>query len=105
MTHEAIYRRSTLFAILANAIFGFSFLFSKRALAIAPTFVLLSVRFIIAFLILNLFVLFGKARVNLKGKNMKQLILLGVYQPVLYFIFEIYGIGLVPTSLSALCSP
>ncbi len=98
MTHEAIYRRSTLFAILANAIFGFSFLFSKRALAIAPTFVLLSVRFIIAFLILNLFVLFGKARVNLKGKNMKQLILLGVYQPVLYFIFEIYGIGLVPTS-------
>ena len=91
-------RLSLLFAFLGYAIFGFSFIFSKQALAVATPFVLLAVRFTVAFLILNCLVLTGKFRINLKGKNIKLLLLLGILQPIIYFICENYGVKLSTTS-------
>ncbi|MDX9873030.1 MAG: DMT family transporter, partial [Clostridia bacterium] len=85
-------------AFLGYAIFGFSFLFSKRALDIATPFVLLAARFTVAFLILNALLLLGKFRLDLKGKQLKLLLLLGFFQPVLYFICENYGVKLLDTS-------
>jgi drug/metabolite transporter (DMT)-like permease len=91
-------RLSILFAFLGYAIFGFSFIFSKRALAIATPFVLLAFRFTAAFLILNCLLLTGKFKVRLKGKNIKLLLLLGIIQPIIYFICENYGVKLLATS-------
>lgn len=88
--------------ILANSIFGFSFLFSKIALDYTSPIVLISIRFIIAFLALNLLLFTGKAKLELKGKPVKWLLPLGLVQPVLYFICETYGIALTTSSFSGI---
>lgn len=79
-------------AILGNSFFGLSFLFSKVALERMEPFVLLSVRFIMAFVILNIVMLTGKIKIRLTGKPVHRIVLLGLVQPILYFTFENYGI-------------
>lgn len=96
-------KRSTLAnlaGLLGYGIFGFSFLFSKAALDLTTPFILLSIRFIVAFLVLNLLVVLGKAKLELKGKPVRLLLLLGLVQPILYFIFENYGIAMTSASFS-----
>lgn len=93
---------SLLAALLASVIFGMSFMFSRLALDVAVPTVLLAFRFTTAFVAMTLVVaanaLIGKLRgkplfaFSLKGKNILSLLALGVVQPVLYFIFENYGI-------------
>ena len=78
--------------ILAESIFGFSMLFSKLALSVTTTFVMLSARFCTAFLLLSLLWLLRIIKMDFRNKNIFGLILLGLFQPVLYFIFEAYGI-------------
>lgn len=89
---------SILLAFLGYAIFGFSFMFSKEALSITTPLVLLAVRFTVAFLILNLLVLTGRFKLNFRGKPIKWLLLLGVLQPVAYFLCETFGVDLLATS-------
>lgn len=79
-------------AILGNSFFGLSFLFSKVALGRIEPFVLLAVRFLTAFAVLHLILLFGKAKIQLLGKPVWRILVLGIIQPVLYFTFENYGI-------------
>lgn len=92
-----------MLAVMAgNSIFGFSFLFSKIALQITIPAVLIATRFTIAFLILNLIALVGRnmkkkdgdslISFSLKGKPLKPVLLLALFQPVIYFISENYGI-------------
>lgn len=98
-------KRSTLgvlAALAAYTTFGFSYIFSKTALALTTPFVLLSVRFIVAFLTLNLLVLLGKAKLSLRGKPIQFLLLLGLVQPVTYFICENYGLSMTSTSYSGI---
>lgn len=87
-------------ALIANIIFGFSFIFSKLALDVAHPLVILAVRFTVAFLALNILLLTGKITLNFKGKPKFKLILMGLMQPLLYFIFELYGLSLVSSALS-----
>lgn len=88
-----------LLAFITNTIFGFSFIFSTMALKESDVFILLTWRFGIAFLLLLIIgVLSGK--LNYKGKNLSLVILLGVLQPLLYFIFEQYGMLFTTTSFS-----
>ena len=53
-------RRGAIAAIIGNAIFGFSFMFSRIALGVASPFVLLMYRFLISFLSLNLVALWAR---------------------------------------------
>ncbi len=85
-------------SIFGYAIFGFSFLFSKQALSISTPFVLLAVRFTVAFLLLNCLLLFKIRKLQLKGKKLGLLLLLGVIQPTVYFVCENYGVKLSATS-------
>jgi drug/metabolite transporter (DMT)-like permease len=91
-----------LTALTAYGIFGFSYLFTKVALEVTTPFVLLSVRFTVAFLTMSLIVLTGKVKVNLKGKPVRYLMGLGIVQPVLYFICENYGLSLTSASYSGI---
>lgn len=91
-----------LSGILTSSIFGLSFLFSKKALNIVEPFTLLSFRFLVAFLIMSLLILLGVIKINYKGKNMKNLIMLGLMQPIIYFIFETYGIQFSSSSQAGL---
>jgi len=91
-----------LSGILTSTIFGLSFLFSKKALNIVEPFTLLSFRFLAAFMIMSLLLLFGIIKINYKGKNIKNLIVLGLTQPIIYFIFETYGIQFSSSSQAGL---
>ena len=90
----------SLAALVANMIFGFSFLFSKVALSAAHPLIILAVRFTTAFLVLNILWLFGIVKLNFHGKNIKRLILMSFAQPLLYFIFELYGINATSSAIS-----
>lgn len=92
--------KAYLATLLGYSIFGFSFLFSKIALGLTTPFVLLSIRFLVAFGVLNLLWLTGKCTLSLRGKPVGMLLLLGFVQPVLYFIFESYGISQTSASFS-----
>lgn len=95
-------KKALIAVILGNSIFGFSFLFSKLALQITMPCVLIAVRFTTAFLVLNLIVLLGRSvkkkdgtsllKFSLQGKPLKYVLLLALFQPVIYFITESYGI-------------
>ncbi len=86
------YRLALLAALAGNAIWGFSFLFTRTALKVVdlPA-VLLSMRFVIAFLIMTGMLLLGKAQFSLKGKKVLPLLFLGIVEP-LCFLLETYGI-------------
>lgn len=102
MHNKKTHTLSLVFALLASAIFGMSFMFSKLALEVAKPTVLLAFRFLIAFTAMSLVILVnalvGKTRgrplfaFSLKGKPIGSLVLLGLIQPVLYFFCENYGI-------------
>ena len=96
--------KGMLAAFAAYSIFGPSFLFSKRALGIASPMVLLCVRFGFTLLALNLMVLCRVAKLDLKGRKLGGAILLGLFQPVLYFILENYGLNWTTTSFAGMMS-
>lgn len=91
-------------AVLAAAgtyiLWGFTFLASKIGQRIASPFVLLTYRFDIALLILLVPLILGKAKLSLKGKNIKMLLLLGLFEPCMYFIGEQYGLKYSNTAFS-----
>lgn len=93
---------ATLASLAGYSIFGFSFLFSKLALDLTTPFVLLSVRFLTAFLVLNLLLLTGRVKLSLKGKPVLPLLLMGLVQPVIYFICEAFGISMTSSSFSGI---
>ena len=92
--------KATLAAIVCNAIFGLSFLFSKVALEYAEPSVMLSVRFLTAFTVMSLILLSGKQKVSFKNKPVGKLLLMGLVQPVIYYICETHGIALTTASFS-----
>lgn len=89
-----------LAALIANTIFGFSFIFSKMALSVAHPMIILSVRFTLAFIFLNILWLLGCFKLDFKGKPKLKLMLMAFAQPLLYFIFELYGLSFVSSALS-----
>lgn len=100
-------RKGALLAVATgNTIFGFSFIFSKMALGIAIPSVLIATRFLFAFLTLNIIAFVGRkiliddgeggrrplVTFSLKGKPLRNVLLLALFQPILYFLCETYGI-------------
>ncbi|MBQ1242970.1 MAG: DMT family transporter [Clostridia bacterium] len=94
--------KATICCLLGYSIYGFSFIFTKIALEDSDPNVFLAIRFTLAFLILNLFILFRKGRIELKGKPVMKLLLMGFIQPVIYFICESHGIALTTASFSGI---
>ena len=101
MTEE---RKGMLAAGVAYSIFGLSYLFSKMALGVAEPMILLCVRFSVTVVVLNLLVLFRVMKLNLRGKKLMGPILLGILQPVLYFVLENYGLKYTTTSFTGIVS-
>lgn len=97
-------KKGMLAAIVANVIFGLSFLFSKMAFDVVEPVVLLGTRFTITFIALNILVLTKVMKLDLRGKPIIWPILLGVLQPVLYFVLENYGLKYTTTSFTGMAS-
>lgn len=88
-----------LAAAIGNGIFGFSFMFSRMALDAASPLILLMYRFALAFLFINIVALWarrtgkdGWLRFQIPWKKSLPLFVLGVLQPVMYFLCESWGI-------------
>ena len=93
-------KKAVIAAIIGNSIFGFSFLFSKIALGYVSPLVLLAVRFDIAFLSMCLLAGLKIIRLDYRGKDLKPLFLLGLLQPIFYFICENYGLNHASSSIA-----
>jgi len=103
---------ATLCALGGNAIFGFSFMFSRIALGVATPFVMLTYRFILAVLGLSIAAVWSVNRKNppresedfmrfdLRSKPVLPLLCLGIVQPVAYFFCESYGIAMTNSTFS-----
>lgn len=98
---------ATIAALIGNSIFGFSFMFSRLALNVAAPFVMLMYRFIGAFIGMNILALWARKhnrqdwlRFSIRLRESGILVLFGLIQPVLYFLFESYGISMTNATVS-----
>ena len=101
MTEE---KKGMLAAGVAYTIFGLSYLFSKMALDVAEPAILLCARFSVTLIALNILTATGVLKLNLRGKSLKEPILLGLLQPALYFVLENYGLKYTSTSFTGMVS-
>ena len=97
-------KKGMLAAGIAYAIFGVSYLFSKMALEFSEPVTLLCCRFFVTVVVMNLMVAAGVCKLNLKGKKLTGPILLGISQPILYFVLENYGLKYTTTSFTGMVS-
>lgn len=91
---------ATVAACLSQIIFGFSFLFTKIALESASPFVVLADRYLIAFVVMTAVVIISKIKIRLTSHT-GLLFLMALFQPILYFLFETYGIQMTTSSFSS----
>jgi len=96
--------KAMIAAAVGYMICGFSFLFSKKALLVAEPFILLTSRFTVTVLVLNIMLLFGVFKIKHKKRALLPAVILGIVQPVLYFIFENYGLKYTTTSFTGMLS-
>lgn len=92
---------ATFAALGAQIIFGFSFMFTKIALEFASPMTVIAGRYMVAFICLTVVMLAGRIKISI-GKNIWKLILMSLFQPLLYFVFESYGIMYTTSSFSAI---
>ncbi|HCB67172.1 MAG: hypothetical protein A2084_02940 [Tenericutes bacterium GWC2_39_45] len=78
--------------ILFATIFGFTFMFSKIALDYVTPIGLIAYRFLIALIIFELLKLFKVIEIHLNKSTIKSLMLVAIFQPILYFLTETYGL-------------
>ncbi|OHD17703.1 MAG: hypothetical protein A2Y38_01120 [Spirochaetes bacterium GWB1_59_5] len=100
-----------------SSIFGLSFLVTKGALEAFSPVTLLFLRFALATAALGLLALAGIVKLGYRGKPMLPLVLICLFQPILYFTFETFGlrevasstagliIGALPAAVAALSAP
>lgn len=86
--------------LVASLLFGFSFLFTKEAVDRVSALTLLSWRFVTALAVMSILALSGVMKLSFKGKRMGTVLLMAVFQPVIYFIGESVGMKLTTASES-----
>ena len=87
-------RNVHLAGVIYAIIFGFTFMFSKVALDYVRPIGLIAYRFLIAIIVLEILRWFKVIHIRFEKKHFKHLFLVALFQPILYFIFETFGIRL-----------
>lgn len=91
-----------LAALGCEFLYGYSFIFTKSVSDDSSVMTLLGWRFMTAFIVLNLFVLFGVVKINLRGKQLTPLLILALFDPILYYFCETIGIQYTTASESGI---
>lgn len=78
-------------AVFGNVCWGMSYLLTRIALRTTTPELLLSLRFVAAFAILNIILLTGREKLDFHGRKLLPLILLGAAE-LMCFYFESYGV-------------
>jgi drug/metabolite transporter (DMT)-like permease len=89
-----MYKKAHLAGILFSTIFGFSFMFSKIAMTYVTPVGLIAYRFLVAIIAFELLRLFKIVKIRFDKSLFKPLLYVVIFQPILYFIFETYGLFL-----------
>ena len=84
------------------SIFGFSFLVTKDALEAFSPFELLFLRFALATALMGALALLRLVRLDYRGKDPGPLVLACLFQPILYFASETFGVAKSATSTAGL---
>lgn len=87
-------KKAHIAGILFSTIFGFTFMFSKYLLEALTPIGLLAYRFLIAFMTLEILRLCKVITVRFQKDQFLPILLVSLFQPVLYFIFETNGVSL-----------
>jgi len=87
-----------LAGILFSTIFGLSFMFSKVALDYVMPIGLIAYRFLTAFIVFEILRQLKVIKVRFTRSHLKLALLVGLLQPVLYFLFETYGLNHLQSS-------
>ena len=95
-------RFAPLASFFAYFIFGLSFMASRITMEHSSPTMLLALRFLASFLVVLILPALGIVKINLKGKPILPPILLGLFQPVIYFIGETNGIKYTNSSFSGI---
>ena len=91
---------ATIAALIAQVIFGFSFVFTKTAQQFTTPMTVIANRYMVAIICFILVILFKKSKFRL-NKNVWKLFIMSLFQPILYFIFESYGIKMTTSAFSS----
>lgn len=91
-------KKAHLAGFLFASIFGFSFLFSKIALTVMTPIGLISYRFLIAFLVFECLRITKLVKIRFRWSIVKPALIVAFFQPILYFLFETYGLSLTTSS-------
>ena len=94
--------KAVIAAIVANFIFGLSFMASRIAMQHTTPSMLLCVRFAVCVLAMSVLAASGIVRIDLKGKPVGKFLLLGLFHPILYFIGETNGINYSNSSFAGI---
>lgn len=89
-----------LCAIGCEVLYGMSYIFTKQATQTASALSLLGWRFLFAFLLMTILVVFKAVPVRVKGKPIAPLLTVALFCPVIYFIGETVGISKTTASES-----
>lgn len=89
-------------AVMSSIFFGLTFLGAKIALTELDPIQVLACRWAVCLTLYLVLIVAGVIKVNLKGKSIKWLLLLGLAQPCISQIFETVGIDMVTASESAI---
>ncbi len=85
-------QKAILAALICYGFWGISFMASRVALNTVSVFHLLSHRFLLAFVLMTILCFTPLGGFRLRGRPLLPLLMLGIFQPVAYFIGEQYGI-------------
>ena len=86
--------------LIAEVMFGLSFMFTKEATTEATPLELLSWRFILAAVLFFILIKTGIFKADFRGKDLKAALLLGFLHPICYFLCENQGIAMTSASES-----
>lgn len=100
MTDQKGNRLPYIASAASAVIFGFSFLFTKAALDNLDMFQLLGSRFLVAAVLMSVLKTLKLIEIKITPAKVRSLLLVAIFQPVLYFIFETIGVDLTSASES-----
>lgn len=91
-----------LFLIIKNTVYGLSIFFTGSLTESTDILDILSIRFLLSFAVLFLLRIFKIIKINIKVKdlfksdksNTKSLLLTGIFEPILYMLFETLGVSM-----------
>ena len=92
--------KGIILQIIAEVMFGLSFMFTKEATSAASPLQLLSWRFTLAAALFIILIRLGIFKADFRGKDLKAALPLGLLHPICYFLCENKGIELTSASES-----